>query len=279
MVQVCIHSKTPQILLDIFFLTAHSGHNWTSDEAKKVIEILSKFKVYNEDVFTVVNYFLQSSSESMKFSMILPYLDKLVQNEQLEQLLYFFDKVRTTVSRISFKLDAKLTAAENNEALEKFEANKLALTKSILSDFVNYLVSKKLFTQGELLFKNILQKRWLEKESDYLNGLTIYNEDPEMFAAIYEDYKANESLAKNINALTQIVKKIGANPVQLEDIFSDLLDTFILSVGLPDPERNQDGGRFRLLQFAGLRVDPGLQKAADRGRVGRQTGRQGVLQH
>lgn len=232
MVQICVQSKTPQILLDIFFLAAQAGHKWDSEQARKFVEILSKFKVYNEDVFTVVNFFLNTSAESMEFKLIQPYLDKLVQNDQFEQLLYFFDKVRTSISRIAYKLDPKMSAAENNEALSKFEANKLALTKAVLSEFVNYLVEKRLFVQGELLFKNILQKKWLEKESDYLNGMTIYNENPEMFAAIYNDYKANESLTKNSAALTQIVKKVGANPIHLENIFRDILDVFVFSVAL-----------------------------------------------
>lgn len=166
----------------------------------------------------------------MSFSLLTPYLDALVKNRQFEQVLYFFDRVRTAVGMMHYEVDANLSSTENSNRLAKYEENQLSLMKSLLSQFVNYLVSNNLLEQGELLYKNILQKRWLEKEEDYLNGMAIYNNSPEMFSAIYDDFKSNEGLQKTTESITKVLNKVRKNILQLEIVFKDIVDTYLLTV-------------------------------------------------
>lgn len=229
--KVCKEAKSPQILLDVFFLSHQAGHKWTVTQAKDFVELLSRFKVYNEDAFTIVNFFITTYPDRMSFDLVVPYLNTLVKNQQFEQMLYFFDRVRTAVSTMHYQMDSELSSTENTSRLVKYEENQLALMKSLLSQFVNYLVSNNLLGQGELLYKNILQKRWLEKEEDYLNGLSIYSSTPDMFSAIYEDYKSNESLEKTSESITKVFSKVSKNILQLQIIFFDIVDTYLLSVG------------------------------------------------
>ena len=97
---------------------------------------------------------------------------------------------------------------------------------------MSYLVNKRLFEQGELLFKNILTKKWLETQQDYINGMEIYINDADMFYSIYQDYKENTLIEKSQEHLEQIMSMILKNPLLHSKIFIDLMNTYVLNGGL-----------------------------------------------
>ena len=232
MLQVCSSSKCPQIAFDIFSLGLNSGHIWDQTQALAFIDSAQKFKVYNEDVLYLVSNFVDRSSEMLVLSMVKPYLDKLAKNDQVDYLLFFFDRTRLMMENKKYQYDDKKTAAENSTSLKEFENEKYRMMKQYLSDFVSFLVANSLFTQGELLYKNILEKKWLETHQDYLNGMVIYNENPMMFDSIYKSYKENESITKSVELLTEVLKRIQVKSILLVEVFTDIMDKYILSVVL-----------------------------------------------
>lgn len=228
---VVLKYKTPQILTDVFYLGYMKGQPWNTDTVSQFIEVLSKFKIFHEEVLSILTHYSKVSEAPIEISMISKYFDKLVENSLHQELLYFFDRVSSLTEFKQYKLDTTKTAAQNNEGLKVFEEKKLQGLKDFLSSFVDYLVQKNLLEHGELLFKNLLNKKWLGKHSDYLNGLIIYKDNLEMFDKIYQDYKARAELEKGPKEIQGILNLIVQAPLLYPNIYYDILDNYIYSVG------------------------------------------------
>jgi hypothetical protein len=231
-ISVCRQVKTPQILLDFFFLAGNRGTIWSSEHIKMFVECLQNFTVYNEEILSVLLHYIESTGQAITVDMLRPYFNRLVKNRQYEELLYFFDRSRTLNEQRRYRVNNSVSGTENTKLLGEFEERSLSEVKRFLSDFVSYLVENQLLEQGEMLYKSILQKKWLETQQDYINGLRIYNDDEEMFQNIYQDFKENPNVEKSQKHLEEVMEMIAKNPMLHGQLLHDIIDTYVLKGGM-----------------------------------------------
>ena len=93
-IAVCRQFKTPQILLDLYFVGSSKGINWSTEETKEFIDCLQNFSVYNEEILSIATHYIENSGLPLTVDLLEPYFNKLVANKQYEQLLYLFDRTR-----------------------------------------------------------------------------------------------------------------------------------------------------------------------------------------
>ena len=147
--EICLEKKIPLTLLEFYYLVNFNGGKFSINEFRKMIDVLSKFKYYNDDILEISKKYVRDNDQaSLNVDLLEPYIDMLIATNKTESLMFTLDRMKEYIDSNKFQIIKTLSSKENTIKEEAHQVHLENLTKSLFKNFLNKLLSKDLKTES-----------------------------------------------------------------------------------------------------------------------------------